>query len=337
MSDLADRARQIRIEDEISRRNIKLSGRGPERYGPCPVCGGTDRFSINIKKQLWNCRGCAKGGDAITFVMHVDRLDFLDACRAILRDGPRPQVQSPERPKEEKESNEDKSKLAHYLWSRSLPAAESLVETYLKSRQCWIDSPNIRFLPGRGEHPHSMISRFGGGPVTAVHLTKLRPDGSGKAKSGKDKIMIGPSIGQPIVVMDNPEREEIVIAEGIEDAATLTLATGWSAWAAGSAGRIPQTVKAAPKAARLYLAVDRDIAGDLALKRSRDIRRDIVPLHFAKALDANAMAFRFGANSLLALIEWGEAQTDFRIGKIGSEAMLAAQQRANAVFAEILA
>src|SRR5689334_21358337 len=59
-------ARGVRIEDEIASRGIKLNGRGPERYGPCPKCGGTDRFAINTSKQIWNCRGCQRGGDVIS-------------------------------------------------------------------------------------------------------------------------------------------------------------------------------------------------------------------------------------------------------------------------------
>lgn len=51
-----------------------------EYAGPCPVCGGTDRFSVNSKKQLWNCRGCGKGGgDAISLAMHALDLDFRQA------------------------------------------------------------------------------------------------------------------------------------------------------------------------------------------------------------------------------------------------------------------
>src|SRR6516162_4996575 len=56
-------ARAVRIDDEIARRGIKLNGREPERCGPCPKCGGTDRFAINTNKQIWNCRGCQRGGD----------------------------------------------------------------------------------------------------------------------------------------------------------------------------------------------------------------------------------------------------------------------------------
>jgi DNA primase len=53
--------------------------------------GGYDRFSINPKEQVWNCRGCAKGGDAISLVAHLDGLDNKDADRE--RGGARCQMQ----------------------------------------------------------------------------------------------------------------------------------------------------------------------------------------------------------------------------------------------------
>jgi len=46
--------------------------------GPCPVCEGTDRFSINTRKQVWNCRGC-RGGKVISLVQHLDGCTFPDA------------------------------------------------------------------------------------------------------------------------------------------------------------------------------------------------------------------------------------------------------------------
>src|SRR5262245_20919759 len=51
-----DKARAVRIEDELDRRAILLAGNSKEREGPCPVCGGTDRFSVNTAKQVFNCR-----------------------------------------------------------------------------------------------------------------------------------------------------------------------------------------------------------------------------------------------------------------------------------------
>jgi hypothetical protein len=81
-------ARAVRIEDEIARRGIKLNGPGPELYGPCPKCGGTDRFAINASKQVWNCRGCQRGGDVISIVQHLDGCTFDAAVATLSRQGP---------------------------------------------------------------------------------------------------------------------------------------------------------------------------------------------------------------------------------------------------------
>ena len=65
------RARSVPIERVVERRRIKLNGNGADRVGPCPKCGGDDRFSIDIKKGCWNCRGCktkADKGDVIGLV-----------------------------------------------------------------------------------------------------------------------------------------------------------------------------------------------------------------------------------------------------------------------------
>ena len=82
ISDHVARAKATPIQSVITERGIKLRGR-IERVGPCPVCGGDDRFSINTKKQLWNCRGCNVGGDVIALVQHLDKSDFKSACETL--------------------------------------------------------------------------------------------------------------------------------------------------------------------------------------------------------------------------------------------------------------
>ena len=64
-----------------------MSGK-TERDGPCPKCGGDDRFAINVKKQLFNCRGCKTGGDIIDFVRWLDDVGFVEACTTLA--GPPP-------------------------------------------------------------------------------------------------------------------------------------------------------------------------------------------------------------------------------------------------------
>jgi phage/plasmid primase-like uncharacterized protein len=76
-------AKAIPIEHEVARRGIALKRQGREHVGPCPVCGGTDRFAVNIVKQIWNCRHCAKGGDVIALVMHIDGITFPEAIETL--------------------------------------------------------------------------------------------------------------------------------------------------------------------------------------------------------------------------------------------------------------
>ena len=83
-----NKARAVPIEHEVERRGIELKRVGVERVGPCPVCGGDDRFSINIKKGVWNCRGRAAGGDVIELVKHLDGVDFLAACTTLAGEPP---------------------------------------------------------------------------------------------------------------------------------------------------------------------------------------------------------------------------------------------------------
>jgi putative DNA primase/helicase len=82
-------ARSVPIEDELARRGIKLHGNKVERDGPCPKCGGEDRFSINTKKQVFNCRGCRTGGDVIDLVRFLDGTEFIAACTTLAGEPPK--------------------------------------------------------------------------------------------------------------------------------------------------------------------------------------------------------------------------------------------------------
>jgi hypothetical protein len=46
-----ERARAVPIQEEVARRGAKLGRRGRHSFvGPCPVCGGDDRFAISIRR-----------------------------------------------------------------------------------------------------------------------------------------------------------------------------------------------------------------------------------------------------------------------------------------------
>ena len=86
--DWVARARAVPIEREIERRGIMLKRVGVEHVGPCPKCGGEDRFAINVTKQVFNCRGCGARGDVIDLTKLLDNSKFMDACETLTGEPP---------------------------------------------------------------------------------------------------------------------------------------------------------------------------------------------------------------------------------------------------------
>lgn len=58
---------------------------GGEWSGPCPFCGGRDRFRVWPKTGRYWCRGCGKAGDSIQYLRDGRGLSFHDACKVVGR------------------------------------------------------------------------------------------------------------------------------------------------------------------------------------------------------------------------------------------------------------
>jgi hypothetical protein len=80
---LRDEALQVKCLDYAAAQGWRLVRSGSEMIGPCPKCGGSDRFSINPAKNVWNCRQCGVGGDVIYLACHMDDLKFIPACERL--------------------------------------------------------------------------------------------------------------------------------------------------------------------------------------------------------------------------------------------------------------
>ena len=52
-----------------------------EYAGPCPWCGGDDRFIVRIDENRFFCRGCKRKGDEITFLMDFKGMKYVKACK----------------------------------------------------------------------------------------------------------------------------------------------------------------------------------------------------------------------------------------------------------------
>jgi hypothetical protein len=286
----------------------------------CPMCGPKARSPHNrIRKvmRIWD-----DGQGFITY--HCERCGESGYAHE-KSGGARTQNLRPARPAPASAAakvEDDKAELVRNLWSWSSNANGTLAETYLRSRHCWIECENIRYLPPRGRHGPTMITRFGEftAPLTGLHLTRLARNGQGKAGTEKDKIMLGPSNGQPIIVHDNPERGELIVAEGIEDAASWAVATGWTCWAAGAAVRVPKVMAHAKGFEHVYLSLDFDGAGLKALANAKLIRPDLIKIDF-NGRDANKVIIAHGASALLIELEHARLRHDYALGKIGRGAL----------------
>ena len=61
---------------------VRLKKAGSNYTGLCPFHREkTASFNVNPARGFFKCFGCGKGGDTITFVMEIERLEFVDAIR----------------------------------------------------------------------------------------------------------------------------------------------------------------------------------------------------------------------------------------------------------------
>lgn len=150
--------------------------------------------------------------------------------------------------------NEQQLKKARWLWSCRVAPENSPVESYLRDVRNYSGHipATIGFLPPqRPEHKPAMIAAFGlanepepgllsieDDRVVGVHFTLLKPDGSNKAGTDRDKFMLGPSNGWPLVLAPPNDLLGLVVCEGIETGLSLYEATGCGTWVAGSASRM---------------------------------------------------------------------------------------------------
>ena len=76
------------ISSRVELRRVAVGPQGPEYAGPCPLCGGSDRFHVWPEQEtgskcgagrFW-CRRCDIKGDAIEYLRQVDGMNFREAC-----------------------------------------------------------------------------------------------------------------------------------------------------------------------------------------------------------------------------------------------------------------
>lgn len=262
-ADWKARADQADMLQVAIRHQATLKRCGREHCGPCPTCGGRDRFSISPTKHKWHCRGHGGGHGSIGMVMHIAGLSFLEACEDLTGD-PNPsgkkskplteaekaerhrqrlEAQARQRAREAQEAayQENTREAAAAIWSASIGLYDTLGAQYLNSRgiptpdawpECLRFHPTLPY-PGRpGRHP-ALICRVDDvmGHLTAVWRIYLRAEGR-KADVAAAKLGLGPAGGGAVRIGGVGGR--IAVAEGVETALAYWCLTGrkYPCWAA---------------------------------------------------------------------------------------------------------
>ena len=210
-----------------------------------------------------------KDGDKGLLVRCFAGCDLRDVLAELRRRGLDDGEAPPARPRaamrpsaDEIEHGKAQARKAAWLWAHRKPIAGSIAETYLRRRgiTCPLPFATLGHLPPRkpDQHP-AMIACLGrhdesepgvlglpGGMVDSVHLTLLRPDGSGKAEVEHPKLIIGSPRGRPIELAPLNDLLGLAVCEGIEDGLTIYQATGLGVWVAGAAVFMPKLAAAIP-------------------------------------------------------------------------------------------
>jgi len=164
------------------------------------------------------------------------------------------------------------------LFAASMPVPGTLADTYLRARGIALGgaSSALRFHPkcwhwdegqAKSTPRPALIAAVtdGAGDLQGVHRTWLAPDGQRKAAVKTQRRTMGHLLGN--AVRFSPHHDILVVGEGIETMLSLSeVAPGLPVWAALSSGHLgavllPEGLK------RLYIAIDRDLAGQRAAER----------------------------------------------------------------------
>jgi phage/plasmid primase-like uncharacterized protein len=237
---IIDLAKTVRVENEIARRGgLGLKRFGSELVGPCPQCGGRDRFAINVRKQIFLCRGCGVGGDIIALVQHLDGCGFKEAVQMLGGVERKPTILLV---KPKVQDHAERTALALRLWDDASPISGTLAEAYLRRRGVELPPGDevLRFY-GRcpfGDGRYSCMLALYRDIITnearAIQRTALGPNGN---KVGR--MSLGAVAGAAVKLdADEDVEQGLFVGEGVETMLGARMLGYSPAWALGCSGNL---------------------------------------------------------------------------------------------------
>lgn len=261
------RANKVSLLDAAKKCGATLKPAGGKEYvGPCPACGGTDRFAVNVSKNKWVCRGAGGGGDAIGLVMHCDGLTFAQACEKLTGEAPpsgsteytpeqraawakrQAEAEERDRHRQEEEERDELARLdvAKELWGEARIIEGTMAEDYLRRRVKGLEGklPDVlRFHPkcflSKGQYHPALVALVQGAEGQQVGTWRIYLDAHGdnlRAEDGsKIKKGLGPCGGGAVRLHPPKDGRYIAVCEGIETGFGVHLLSGLPVWACRTA------------------------------------------------------------------------------------------------------
>lgn len=208
------------------------------RHGPCPMCGGHDRFRFDNRDGAGTfiCSQCG-AGDGFKLLMQIKGWDFkrvAEEIEAIVGSV------EPEHQKRQTRNEQDLRSAMNALWANgALIGPDDPVSRYLKGRAIRLSEypASLRYVErcryDSGDWHPAMIAKVVApdGKPTTIHRTYL--DWSGKKiTSGDPRKMMPGQIAKGSAVRLAPVAKSLGIAEGIETALSASIIWGVGCWAA---------------------------------------------------------------------------------------------------------
>lgn len=243
------------------------------KHGPCPMCGGTDRYRWDDQNSTggYICSGCG-AGDGFMLAGAVTGKSFgvlADEVRGLLRDAPPPRIGGG------RVTSPDRHALLRVWRGSTAPEAGSPTSTYLSTRlgRFW-PSAAIRHHPSL-HHPQTdrvysaMVARISGpdGSGASLHMTYLDANGR-KADVDPCRRLAAGKIPDGSAVRLWPAQNVMGVAEGIETAMSAAIIYKMPVWACLSAAMLAKwEAPAEAEEIAIFADNDRSFAGQAAAYR----------------------------------------------------------------------
>lgn len=222
------------------------------KHGPCPVCGGVDRFRFDDAERRGTsfCSQCG-ARDGMQLAMAVTGRQFADLASEI--DQLLGNI-TPDTPRKEL-SKEDMQVTMRRLWAESRQIVEGdLAHTYLLTRGIELphyDAGTLRFHPnmrdGEGGVRPCLVAKvavYGEPNALTMHRTFLREDGKAKAEMESPRKIYPCELqdGACVMLVGLNGRDSMGVAEGVETAMSASLDYNMPVWATINAGMMARWI-----------------------------------------------------------------------------------------------